>query len=148
MRYWYRVYLWVYIKMVTSQTSGHQRPASKMLIAGGPLTQLTIIVLFLILRRQAEGDYRNALRLSVRQSVSQSVSLSVIPSVTLSCPPHTSWTLWMIFIKLHSNGSSQWDGVQSTWPSYLDSRSQVQVMWFTLKCVSAPYLLNPLNGFH
>ena len=40
----------------------------------------------LIPGRKAEGDYRNALRLSVSRSVLQ----SVIPSVTLSCPLHIS----------------------------------------------------------
>ena len=86
---------------------------------------------------------------------------SVIPSVRLSCPLHISWTLWMIFIKLHSNVPlsdvlcrtndsamqtqikviSRWWNlpcVHSTWPNYLDSRSQVKgfILEFCARSIS------------
>ena len=50
-----------------------------------------------------------------------------------SCLLHISWILYTSL-----KCSSQWDGVQSTWPSYLDSRSQVKVKELILCVHSIP----------
>ena len=77
-----------------------------------------------------------------------SLCQSASPSVTLLCrsiffEPFDlfSWNFTYMLL-------SKQDGVQSTWPSYLDSRSRSQVKDLPLNFVSAPYLLNPLIDFH
>ena len=53
---------------------------------------------------------------------------------------------WILCHWITPKCSSQWNGVQSPWLSYPDSRSR---SWdLTLNFVSAPYLLNTLNNFH